>query len=62
MTEKVKVTLTRGMAGTSQKQRGTVKALGLGKIGSSNILTVRPEITGMLTVVRHLVAIESVDA
>jgi large subunit ribosomal protein L30 len=62
MTSKVKVTLRRGMAGTSQKQRGTVKALGLGKVGSSNILVVRPEISGMLTTVQHLVTIETVDA
>lgn len=60
MSGKVKVTLTRSLAGTSQKQRGTVSALGLGKIGSSNVVPVRPEINGMINVVKHLVKTEEV--
>ena len=54
----VKVTLVRSSIGTKPKQRGTLRALGLGKIGSSNVLPDRPEIRGMLARVSHLVRVE----
>ena len=54
----VKVTLVRSSIGTKPKQRGTLRALGLGKIGSSNVLPDRPEIRGMLARVPHLVRVE----
>ena len=41
--------------GTKPKHRGTLRALGLGKIGSTNELPDRPEIRGMLARVPHLV-------
>ena len=62
MSDKVKVTLKRGLAGTLPKQRATVKALGLGKIGSSSIVPNRPEIKGMIYVVQHLVTTEEVSS
>ncbi|HEX5096991.1 MAG TPA: 50S ribosomal protein L30, partial [Acidimicrobiia bacterium] len=44
----LKVTLVKSKIGTKPKHRGTVRALGLGRIGSSNVLPDRPEIRGMV--------------
>ena len=57
----MKVTLVRSSIGTKPKQRGTLRALGLGKIGSSNVLPDRPEIRGMIARVPHLVTVEEVS-
>jgi large subunit ribosomal protein L30 len=56
----LKVTLVRSQIGIKPKQRGTVRALGLGKIGSSNVLPDRPEVRGMIARVPHLVKVEEV--
>jgi large subunit ribosomal protein L30 len=57
----LKVTLRKSTIGTKPKHRGTVRALGLGKIGSTNTLPDRPEIRGMLARVPHLVTVETVE-
>lgn len=57
----LKVTLTRSQIGIKPKQRGTLRALGLNKIGSTNTLPDRPEIRGMLAKVPHLVKVEEVQ-
>jgi large subunit ribosomal protein L30 len=57
----MKVTLVRSSIGTKPKQRGTLRALGLGRIGSSNVLPDRPEIRGMLARVPHLVRVEEIQ-
>jgi large subunit ribosomal protein L30 len=54
----VRVTLVKSTIGVKPKHRGTIRALGLRKIGSSNTLPDRPEIRGMLARVRHLVEVE----
>jgi large subunit ribosomal protein L30 len=54
----LKVTQTRSTIGIKPKQRATLRALGLGRIGRSNTLPDRPEIRGMLAKVPHLVQIE----
>jgi large subunit ribosomal protein L30 len=56
----LKVTQVRSKIGTKPKQRGTLRALGLGRIGQSNTLPDRPEIRGMIAKVPHLVSVESV--
>ena len=56
----IKVTLVRSQIGIKPKQRGTLRALGLGKIGSSNVLPDRPEVRGMIARVPHLVRVEEV--
>jgi large subunit ribosomal protein L30 len=56
----VRVTLVRSSIGTKPKQRGTLRALGLGKIGSTNVLPDRPEIRGMIARVPHLVRVEEI--
>ena len=57
----LRVTLVRSSIGTKPKHRGTLRALGLGKIGSSNELPDRPEIRGMLARVPHLVRVEEIQ-
>ena len=56
----LKVTLVHSQIGAKPKQRGTVRALGLRKVGSTNVLPDRPEIRGMLARVPHLVTVEEV--
>jgi large subunit ribosomal protein L30 len=55
---KVKITQTRSSIGQSERHRGTLRALGLGKIGRSVEREDGPELAGMLRRVRHLVKIE----
>jgi large subunit ribosomal protein L30 len=55
---KVKITQTRSSIGQSERHRGTLRALGLGKIGRSVEREAGPELAGMLRRVRHLVKIE----
>jgi large subunit ribosomal protein L30 len=57
----LKVTLVRSKIGTKPKHRGTIRALGLGKIGSQNVLPDRPEIRGMIARVPHLVSVEEIS-
>ncbi len=56
------VTQTRSAIGSKPKQRGTLRALGLGRIGKSNTLPDRAEIRGMIARVPHLVEVEEVAA
>ncbi len=56
----LKVTQSRSAIGAKPKQRGTLRALGLGRIGKSNTLPDRPEIRGMIAKVPHLVTVSSV--
>jgi large subunit ribosomal protein L30 len=58
--KKVRVTQVRSKIGQSEKHRGTLRALGLGKIGRSAEHTEGPELAGMLRKVRHLVRVEDV--
>ncbi len=43
--------------GTKPKHRGTLRALGLGRIGKENTLPDRPEIRGMIARVPHLIEV-----
>ena len=56
----LRVRQTRSSIGTKPKQRGTLRALGLGRIGRVNTLPDRPEIRGMLARVPHLVEVQEV--
>ncbi|HWH55880.1 MAG TPA: 50S ribosomal protein L30 [Gaiellaceae bacterium] len=55
---KLRVTQTRSGIGQSQRHRGTLRALGLGKIGRSAEHADSPQLAGMLRRVRHLVRVE----
>ena len=61
-TVKVKVTLVRSTIGCLDKQKKTVQALGLKKIGSSVIMADNAVTQGMIFVVKHLVKVETVEA
>ena len=54
----LKVTQVRSGIGTKPKHRGTLRALGLGRIGKTNTLPDRPEIRGMIAKVPHLIRVE----
>ena len=55
---KVRITQTRSQIGETQRHRGTLRALGLGKIGRTAEQEDTPVLQGMLRKVRHLVEIE----
>ena len=57
----LKVTQVRSGIGTKPKHRGTLRALGLGRIGKSNVLPDRPEIRGMIARVPHLVDVTEIS-
>jgi large subunit ribosomal protein L30 len=54
----LKITLVRGLAGTTEDQRATVRSLGLRKIRQSVVRDDRPEVRGMVQKVLHLVKVE----
>ncbi len=58
--KKVKITQVRSVIGRPEKQRLTLKALGLRKINHSVEHVATPQILGMIDKVRHLVKVEEV--
>jgi large subunit ribosomal protein L30 len=58
MAGKVKITQVRSKIGQTERHRGTLRALGLGKIGRSAEHQESPQLAGMLRKVRHLVKVE----
>ena len=54
----LRITQTRSQIGQSEKHRGTLRALGLGKIGRSAEHEEGPVLAGMLRKVNHLVKVE----
>jgi large subunit ribosomal protein L30 len=55
---KVRITQVRSQIGQSERHRGTLRALGLGKIGKVAEQEEGPVLAGMLRKVRHLVKVE----
>lgn len=60
-TKYLKVTQIRSLIGWSNRQKETVKSLGLRKIGQTVFKQNRPEIRGMVKKVLHLVKVEEVE-
>ena len=58
----LKVVQVKSAIGAKPKQRGTLRALGLRRIGMTNTLPDRPEIRGQLAKVPHLVKVEEVSS
>jgi len=54
----ITVTQVKSAIGSKPKTKGTLRALGLGRIGKTNTLPDRPEIRGMLRRVPHLVDVQ----
>ena len=57
---RLRITQVRSEIGQSQRHRGTLRALGLGKIGRTAEQENTPSIAGALRKVRHLVKVEDV--
>jgi large subunit ribosomal protein L30 len=57
----LKVTQIKSGIGTKPKHRGTLRALGLGRIGKTNVLPDRPEIRGMIARVPHLIEVKDTE-
>jgi large subunit ribosomal protein L30 len=59
---RLKITLVRGLVGTTADQRDTVRSLGLRRIRQSVVRDDRPEVRGMVRKVLHLVKVEEESA
>lgn len=58
MAKSFKVTLKRGLIGTTESQRNTVRCLGLRKINQSKIIADNPANRGQIYKIQHLVSVE----
>ncbi len=56
---RLRITQVRSQIGQTPRHRGTLRALGLGRIGRSAEHEESPMLAGMLRKVRHLVKIEN---
>jgi len=56
----LKVTQVKSKIGGTRAQRESLRTLGLHRIGQSATRPDRPEVRGMIHVVRHLVVVEEV--
>ena len=54
----LRITLRKSSIGCPPDQKGTLRALGLKKIGASVVKKDAPEIRGMVFKVRHLVEVD----
>jgi large subunit ribosomal protein L30 len=61
MATKLKVTQVRSALSRGAKQRGTIRALGLKRLGHSVVHEDKPEIRGMIRAVSHLVEVEETN-
>jgi large subunit ribosomal protein L30 len=57
---KIRIKLVKSVIGSLPKQRATVRALGLRKIGSSSEQEASSAVLGMVRVVSHLVSVEEI--
>ena len=57
----LKVTLSRSQIGCDERQRATLRGLGLRKIGASRLVENTPSVRGMVKSVLHLVQVEEVS-
>jgi large subunit ribosomal protein L30 len=57
---RLRLTQTGSSIGQSPRHRGTLRALGLGRIGKSREHDATPALAGMLRKVRHLVKVEEI--
>lgn len=56
----VRIKLTKSLIGRLPKQRKTVAALGLKKIGQSVEKEMTPSLHGMIEVIKHMVQVEEI--
>ena len=55
---KLRLTQVRSAIGETKRHRGTLRALGLGRIGKQSEHDAGPVVDGLLRKVRHLVKVE----
>ena len=56
--KKIKVTLIKSGIDRPERQKKTIKALGLNKLNSSKEVEASPQILGMIRKLQHLVKVE----
>ena len=61
MSGQVRVTQVKSSIGSKPKAKGTLRALGLGKIGSTHVLPDTRDVRGMINKVPHLIEVEDVQ-
>jgi len=59
---KLKITLVKSPIGSTERQKRTVEALGLGKLNSTVTQVDTPDIRGKVKKVDHLVSVEEIEA
>lgn len=59
--KKLRLTLRRSAIGYSERQKATIRTLGLRKLGQAVERTDSPVLRGMLNKVSHLVQVEEVE-
>jgi len=57
----LKITLVKSVIGYNERQKRTVRALGLRKMNQSVLHNDTPQIRGMIAKVEHLVTVEEVE-
>jgi len=60
--KKIKITLVKSPIDRPQRQKETLKALGLNKMNATKEVEATPQILGMVRKVEHMVAVEEVNA
>jgi len=58
----LKITLVKSPIGQKQRQKDTVKALGLNKMHQTVVRPDNPQMRGMVFAVQHLLVVEEIDA
>jgi large subunit ribosomal protein L30 len=56
----LKITQRKGIVNTKQKQRDSLRSLGLKRIGQSVVREDTPVVRGQINTVRHMVEVEEV--
>ncbi len=57
----LRIKLVKSAIGYTERQKATVRALGLHRLNDSVVVEDRPEIRGMIRKVQHLVSVEEVS-
>jgi len=60
MSKRLKITQVRSATSRGAKQKGTIRALGLRRLGQTVVHEDKPEIRGMVRAVEHLIEVEEV--
>lgn len=55
---KIKITQVKSVIDREASQKATIKALGLGRVNSTRVVEVNPQVLGMVKKVSHLIKVE----